>query len=172
MPDHVYLDASVVVHYALGINGSPEQGDQKGEQGLQALLDSDARLGASPVTVAEFSSVMYTKLRDGAGWLAGFDEAAVDRADAAFMRWIATGRVRIRPLGARAFEMGMAYVSSASRQQRKMKAWDAIHLYEACRWARELNEQVVLATADKDFTRFLEVFPEFGKQVRLLDTTA
>jgi predicted nucleic acid-binding protein len=166
------LDASVLVHYALGINGSPEPGDQNGTQGLQALIDSDARLGASPITLAEFSSVMYTKLRDSAGWLASFDEAAVDRADAELMRWIATGQVRIRPLGARAFEMGMAYVSSASRQQRKMKAWDAIHLYEACRWARELDEQVVLATADKDFTRFVDIFPEFGRQVRLLDTTA
>lgn len=173
MPDLVYLDTSALVRYALAINGSPEQRDQTGKQTLRGLLESDARLGASPITLAEFSSVIYTHLRDNAGWLTKFDEAAVDRADTELMTWIATGAVRVRNLGARALEMGMSYVGAASREHgRKMKAWDAIHLYEACRWSRESGEQVVIATADSDFQGFLDVFPEFTEHVSLLDTTA
>lgn len=86
------------------------------------------------------------------------------------MQWLADGEIKVRSLGPKAFEMGMAYVASASREHsRKMKAWDAIHLYEACRWSRELNQQIAIATADNDFEKFIELFPEFGKHVRVLD---
>lgn len=168
----MYLDTSAIVRYALAINGSPHQRDQTGQQTLRDLLDSDATIVASPITLAEFSSVMYTHLRDTTDWLGAFDEEAVDRAEKELMTWISTGRVRVRNLGARAFEMGMSYVGAASREHaRKMKAWDAIHLYEACRWSREIGEQVIIATADSDFQGFLDVFPEFCQHVRLLDTT-
>lgn len=64
----------------------------------------------------------------------------------------------------------MSYVAAVSREYgRKIKAWDAIHLHEACRWSREYEEQV--HHPDKDLTGFLEVFPEFGKHIRWLDTT-
>lgn len=172
MSDLVYLDTSALVRYALAINGSPEGRDHRGARMLRSLLDSDDKLAASPITLAEFSSVMYTQLRDTTGWLAHFNEAEVDRAEGELMTWIATGSVRVRNLGPQAFEMGMSYVGAASREhKRKMQAWDAIHLYEACRWSREAEAQVVIATADSDFQGFLDVFPEFGRHVRLLDVT-
>ncbi len=173
MSSYFYLDTSAVVSYALGINGSPAARDQNGYVALRGLLDGDGTLVASPITLAEFYSVMYTHSRDGTGWLANFDNAAVDRSERDLMEWIATGAVRVRNLGSDAFEMGMSYVGAASREHgRKMKAWDAIHLYEACRLSRETDEQVTLATADSDFQGILDVFPEFGKHIVLLDTTA
>lgn len=173
VPDRVYLDTSAIVRYALAIGGSPHQRDEAGRQTLQTLLDSDDKLTASPITLAEFSSVMYTHLRDSSDWLVNFKKEHVDQADTQLMEWLTTGAIRIRNLGPRAFEMGMSYVGAASREHnRRMKAWDAIHLYEACRWSREAEEQVVIATADSDFQGFLDVFPEFGKHVRVLDTTA
>lgn len=174
MPDRVYLDTSAIVRYSLAANGSPHARDQKGRQTLQRLIDSDDTLAASPITLAEFSSVLYTHLRDDQGWLKGFDEARVDAAERHVMEWIAVGRIRVRNLGPRAFVMGMAYVAAISREhKRNLRAWDAIHLYEACRWSRESNDQqVVLATADSDFKGFLEAFTEFNSYVRVLSTTA
>ncbi len=170
--DRVYLDASALVAYALGRSGSPDARDQNGAQALKLLIEGDERVAASPITLAESSSVLYTHMRKTEAWFAGFNQPEVNAAETEIMGWIATGALRVRNLGPRAFEMAMSYVSAASREHgRKMKAWDAIHLYEACRWSRESEQQVVIATADSDFTGFLEVFPEFRKHVRLLDTT-
>lgn len=172
MADRVYLDASALVAHALGSNGSPDPRDQNGARALRELIDGQERVAASPITLAESSSVLYTHMRKTEDWFNGFNQPQVDAAETELMSWIATGALRVRNLGSRAFEMGMSYVAAASREHgRKMKAWDAIHLYEACRWSREHDEQVVIATADTDFAGFLEVFPEFDKHVRLLDTT-
>ena len=172
VPDRVYLDTSAIVRYALGSNGSPDQRDINGEKALRGLIEGNHRVAASPVTLAELSSVLYTQMRDSTGWFANFNEPEVLKAEHDLMGWIASGTVRVRNLGPRAFEMGMSYVSAATREHgRKMKAWDAIHLYEATRWSLEHDEQVTLATADKDFTGFLDAFPEFSKHVVLLDTT-
>jgi hypothetical protein len=86
--------------------------------------------------------------------------------------WLADETVNIRPLGRRAFEMGMAYVGMVAAQGRRMRGSDAIHLYEACRWARECGAEIVLATSDRDFQKTITLFPEFGQLVRVLDTTA
>ena len=88
-----------------------------------------------------------------------------------FMKWLADECIRIRPLGRRAFEIGMAYVTSTCPDGAGMRGWDAIHLYEACRWAREARE-VTIATSDNDFAKAIKLFPEFGNYVDILDTTA
>jgi hypothetical protein len=173
VPDRVYLDASSIVAYALGMAGSPDQRDQNSYQALDKIINGNDDVRGSPITLAEFFSVMYTKLRDTNGWLKNFKEEHVDASEARVMGWLASSQLRIRQLGPRAFAMGMSYVATASREHtRKMKAWDAIHLYEACRWSRESNNaQVILATGDGDFEGFLDVFPEFNRHVRILDTT-
>jgi hypothetical protein len=169
----VYLDTSAVVRFGLSLAGSPEQRDIDGCKAFEQLLKSDARVAASPVTLAEYCSVLHTHLRREDGWLQGFGEQQVDLAEGELMGLIAKNRVRIRPLGSRAFEIGMSYVSAASREHSlSFKAWDAIHLYEAGRWAREINERVIVATADTDFQKFIDVFPGFAVHISLLDTTA
>lgn len=172
MTEPVYLDTSAVVRFGLALAGSPDQRDIDGASTLNEILDGEAKVAASPVTLAEYSSVVHTCLRRNDGWYQGFGEDEVDRAEGELMALIARNRVRIRQLGPRAFEMGMSYVSAATRDHgRAFKAWDAIHLYEACRWAREIEEQVTVATADEDFQTFIDLFPEFAVHAQVLDTT-
>jgi hypothetical protein len=50
----------------------------------------------------------------------------------------------------------MSYVAAATR----LHGWDAIHMFQACRLARQLGRSVVIATADGDFDTLIEVFPD------------
>lgn len=173
MSDYVYLDTSGLIGWACGTSGSAEARDLTCTKNVAQLVRSDAILVASPVTLAEFSTVLHGLVRDGQGWRSSFDLGSADRVEEQLMRWLAQGDLKVRNLGPKAFEMGMVYVASASREHgRKMRAWDAIHLYEACRWSRELDQQVSLATGDDDFAKFIEIFPEFGKHVLILDVAA
>jgi len=170
VPDPVYFDTSAAVCYGLALAGSPEERDAAGKKTVEKILGSDAKVAASPVTLSEYCSVMHTCLRKTEGWFQNFGEDEVNRAEGELMGLISKNRLRIRQIGPRAFEMGMSYVSAASRDHgRAFKAWDAMHLYEASRWARELGSQVVLATADADFGKFIELFPEFSAHIRVLD---
>jgi hypothetical protein len=115
--------------------------------------------------------VLYDHVRSDESWASYFEAIDADRCIKQFMEWLADDTITIRPLGRRAFEMGMAYAGAVAAQGRRMRGWDAIHLYEACRWARETGEQVVLATSDHDFQKAVNLFPEFGNFVRILNTT-
>lgn len=160
------------MRWACAASGSTTARDHRGQAALDGLLAGSHELCGSPITVAEYMSVIYDHVRTNEEWGAYFGPDDADRCVKQFMRWLADGTLTIRPLGRRAFEMGMAYVSSVAARGRRMRGWDAIHLYEACRWAREIGEQVVLATSDADFQKTVKLFPEFGTFVRVLDTTA
>jgi hypothetical protein len=159
------------MRWACATSGSIAERDQCGQGVLDALLNGSETLCGSPITVAEYTSVIYDHVRTNEPWGAYFESEDADRCMKQFMQWLADQTLTIRPLGRRAFEMGMAYVASVSARGRRMRGWDAIHLYEACRWSREAGEQVVLATSDRDFQKTVNLFPEFGAFVRILDTT-
>lgn len=160
------------MRWACAASGSASARDHRGQAALDGLLAGSQELCGSPITVAEYTSVIYDHVRTTEEWGAYFGPDDADRCVKQFMQWLADETLTIRPLGRRAFEMGMAYVSSVAARGRRMRGWDAIHLYEACRWAREIGEQVVLATSDPDFQKTVKLFPEFGTFVRVLDTTA
>lgn len=160
------------MRWACSTSGSPEARDHRGQASLEALIAGPGILCGSPITVAEYSSVLHDLARSHQAWAAYFEAEDADRSMKQFMQWLSDGTFAIRSLGRRAFEMGMAYVGTVSAQGRRMRGWDAIHLYEACRWARESGTQVVLATSDNDFEKTINLFPEFGQFVRILDTTA
>jgi hypothetical protein len=167
----VYLDSSALMRWALAIGGSTETRDCRGCEVLKELEASGQPLVASPITIAEFTSVLHDAVRTEKPWGAFFELSDADQCTETFMRWLADGAIEIRPLGRRAFEMGMAYVAMVAREGRRMRGWDAIHLYEACRLAREGGVPVTLATSDGDFAKILELFPEFARFVQILDTT-
>jgi predicted nucleic acid-binding protein len=172
MPDLIYLDTSALMRWACAAAGSPDVRDQSGKETLETLLHGPDRVCGSPITVAEFTSVLHDHVRTNEAWGAYFDAGDADQCMKQFMGWLANDTVAIRGLGRRAFEMGMAYVAMVARKGRRIRGWDAIHLYEACRWAREAGSQVVLATSDDDFQKTIELFPEFGRFVRVLNTTS
>lgn len=171
MAERVYLDTSALMRWACATSGSADARDHRGKLALDGLLAGPQELGGSPITVAEYTSVIHDHVRTNEPWGAYFASEDADRCVKQFMQWLADETLAIRPLGRRAFEMGMAYVSSVAARGRRMRGWDAIHLYEACRWARETGEQVVIATSDHDFQKTVNLFPEFCAFVRVLDTT-
>jgi hypothetical protein len=171
VPDLVYLDTTVLVRWATAVSGSPHDRDQRGRQALEALISGAKQLGGSPITVAEFTSVLHDHVRSQEVWAEYFDATDATACMQQLMRWLADGVIVIRPLGRGAFEMGMAYVGMVSAHGRKMQCWDAIHLFEACRWARDAGEMVTIATSDNDFAKTIKLFPEFGAYVDVLDVT-
>ncbi len=170
--DRVYLDTSALLRWAFYLGGSPSQRDLVGHATVELLLNSDAVLTVSPVTLIEVTSNLNSKVRALEEWYSGFDAAKAEKVRARLMAHMACGRILGRNLGARAFEMAMMYVTQVTRLAgAKLLAWDALHLYEAVRWSLELDDDVTvkIATSDSDFGRFLEVLPEFGEYVEVLD---
>lgn len=145
--------------------------DRDGCLHLEELLAGTAEVKGSPVTIGEYTSVLYDHVRTNEEWGAFFKANHADACMKQLMEWLSDGSLAIRPLGRRAFEMGMAYVGSAAALGRRMRGWDAIHLYEACRWSREAGQVVNIATTDSDFEKALSLFPEFGQFVKIIDTT-
>lgn len=170
--DLVYLDTTALMRWATAIGGSPQERDERGRQALEALVNGPKQLGGSPVTIAEFTSVLHDHVRGDKEWASYFEAADATSCMQQFMKWLAEDVIIIRPLARNAFEVGMAYVEMVSDRGRKMQCWDAIHLYEACRWAREAAQTVTIATSDDDFAKTIKLFPEFGKYVDVLDVTA
>jgi len=160
------------MRWACAASGSTDVRNQRGQDALDRLLAGPQEVCGSPITVAEYTSKIYDHVRTNEPWGAYFGSEDADRCVKQFMQWLSDETLTIRPLGRRAFEMGMAYVSAVAARGRRMRGWDAIHLYEACRWAREIGEQVVLATSDADFQKTVNLFPEFGAFVRICDTTS
>jgi hypothetical protein len=170
--DRVYLDTSALLRWAFYLGGSPLPNDSIGHATMELLLSSDAVLAASPITLIEVASNINGKVRATDEWYSGFDAAKAEKVRAQLMSQMACGRILGRNLGARAFEMAMMYVTQVTQLAgAKLLAWDALHLYEAVRWSLELDDDVTvkIATSDSDFGRFLEVLPEFGEYVEVLD---
>lgn len=176
MPDNVYLDTSAVLRWAFCVGGSPLPRDKAGHDTMERLLAGDHVLVVSPITLIEVTTNLVDKVRDLNGWYAGYDAPQAEATIAALMRHLGSGgRIRARSLSPRAFEMAMMWVAEAVRiRGSRLKAWDALHLSEAVRWARELGEgQVVkLATSNSDFEDFLRVLPELRAHVVVLNVCA
>jgi hypothetical protein len=170
MPEPIYLDTNPLVYWAKARAGSTDGREQQCGANLQAIVDGDDPLGCSPITLAEFVGALAKTARSGAADLAYFDTTKLQSAVTEVMGLMASGRLRVINLHPRAFEVGMSVVAAGIREHGEaFFAWDAIHLFEACQWARVMEREVVLATSDRDFTTILDVFPEFGRYVNLRD---
>src|SRR4051794_31017048 len=118
MPDPVYPDANTLVYWAAGRAGSTNSQDATCHAALEQILASNAPVALSPVALAEYSTTLQKLVgRDQPPHdFFGIDEAIA--AEQALMDLLATGRVIGRSLGPRAFEAGMSYVGSATREHR------------------------------------------------------
>jgi hypothetical protein len=137
-----------------------------------ALVASDASIACSPVSLAEFTSTLWSIVRSGKTELAHFDTTAANGAVERLMSLVSTGRIRVNNLQPGAFAIGMAIVAAGTREKQcSLRTWDAIHLHEACQWSRMIGQQVTIATTDADFRNAIDVFPEFGRYVDVRDLT-
>jgi predicted nucleic acid-binding protein len=170
MADVVYFDANPFVYWAAGRAGSKETQDARAAESVDALISGDDDLYLSPITLVEFNTTLYKLVRTHEEPHAAFGPNDATAAEGDLMKWISSGRIVVSQLGQRAFEVGMSYVASSTRQHgRRVHAWDAIHLFEACRLARTLGRRVVIATSDSDFDTLLEIYPEFRVLVEVRD---
>jgi hypothetical protein len=137
------------------------------------LVDGEDDLYLSPLTLLELNSTLYKLVRRSKEPHAFFAVQDASDAERQIMTWIAADRIAVPQLGQRAFEVGMSYVAAATRQHgRRVHGWDAIHMFQACRLARQLGHSVVIATADGDFSTLVTAFPEFGRLVEIRDYAA
>lgn len=62
----------------------------------------------------------------------------------------------------------MAYVRTAAVEKAcSLRAWDTVHLYQACDWAKTTGALVNIITNDLAFYKFIELFPEFTAFVKI-----
>lgn len=173
MPDVIYFDTNPLVYWAAGRTGSTDSQDQTAYGNIELLVNGDSSLYLSPLTLVEFNSALYKLVRKTEGPHATFCIGDATDAEQQLMKWIADGRIEVPQLGQRAFEVGMSYVAAATRQHgRRVHVWDAIHLFQACRLARELRQTVIIATTDSDFATLVDIFPEFAALVEIRDFAA
>jgi predicted nucleic acid-binding protein len=169
----VYFDSNTLVYWALGRSGSSKADEQRCASAVEALVDGDDSLACSPLTLTEFTSTTWSAVRSGASELRHFGEPELNAALERLMQLLASGRIRAHNLHPRSFEVGLGIVAAGTREKgRAFRAPDAMHLFEACQWARVIDRQVVVATTDSDFHNMLAAFPEFGRYVDLRDLTA
>src|SRR5829696_8008543 len=145
MAEHIYLDTSAVLRWALRLAGSPDPRDIAGHACFERLLASPAELRLSPVTIIEVVTNLNRKVRATNDWYASFGAQQAEETVAALLEHLRSGgRIVARELGPRAFETAMMWVAEAVRiGGAKLLAWDAVHLYEAVRWSRELGDSEV-----------------------------
>lgn len=173
VPKTIYFDANMLAYWAAGRAGSADPQDQAAHRNVETLVKGDDALYLSPLTLLELNSTLYKLVRRAEEPHASFSMDDASDAEQQLMSWIAGGRFDVRPLAPRAFEVGMSYVAAATRKAgRRVHGWDAIHMFQACRLARELGHTVVIATADGDFSTLVDVFPEFGDLVEIHDYAA
>ena len=129
-------------------------------------------MGLSDLTIIEFHNTLATNWRTINPEYEEYDQKWVERSQIKVMELLASQRLILRPIPARAYEHAIALVTLATRDHGNgLRVWDAIHLITAVAWAHDLEEGVELWTTDKDFRRFVDLFPHFEQfvQIRNLD---
>jgi len=164
-----YFNTNPLVSWAESKAPSPDPRSSKIGRCVEQLVNDPASITAvSEITLVEF----HNKLCDH--WRASetpqYDSAWADSVQAELMRWIADGQLVVLNQPPKLIEKAIAYVTFATREHgRRLKAWDAVHLFHASDWARDQGQKVNLVTSDADFPSILDVYPEFKEFVNILD---
>jgi len=116
----------------------------------QILDDPQRTVACSDLTLLEFHDVLTSVWRDSnspscdvAWWELSLSEI-LDRVE--------DGRLIVLPTPAGAYAHVMTLVTISTRDHgRALKAWDALHMHIAARWARAENARVEIVTADEQF---------------------
>lgn len=164
---HYYLDTSVVVSWSCAAVESPSAIDTICAERIEALLaDESIRIAISELTLIELHDTLSRLWRDTAK--KQYDESWTKASMSMVMEAIAVGRLEIISPPPKASEHAMLLVTLATRDHGlKFKAWDATHLITASGWAHQLDEPVVIVTADADFDRFLSNCADFRAVIQL-----
>ena len=169
----IYLDTSALMRMVeCDVKSPSARNRHAGGPVAQLCADQAPLVGLSSLTIIEFHNTLATNWRTGGTEYEEYDQEWVDRSQVKVMELLATQRLILRSIPARADEQAIALVTVATRDHGNgLRVWDAIHLITAAAWAHELQATVELWTTDRDFRRFVDLFPEFKQfvQIRNLD---
>lgn len=161
-----YLDTSALMRRAGAACAAPSLRDSQTGALVQALLDDDVRVAASPLTLIEFRQAIATCWIDSRPISAAFDHQWARDSVLKVMQLVADDRIEIVDYP-RLYQDAATLCDVAARRGIKFRAWDAIHLMTASRWANESGSRVTLVTTDSDYGSFTAVFDFFNSVVSI-----
>lgn len=168
MGKYNYLDANPLLCWADAQTATPNAYDLTVAGVVVPLVEGSATTAISEITLLEVHSKLCDHWRDTGRPL--HDDAWADSTFTQLMTWLRDGRLEVLRQPPKLPEMAMVHVEEVTRRARmRLRALDAAHLVHVVAWSRQLGEQVTFVTADGDFARVLDLFPEFKSHVELLD---
>lgn len=130
------------------------------------IMKNDCINAISEITISEYQSNLFDWVRDDSK--PDFDLGKADDCSNQLMRWIDEGRIEVLGQPPKLIEKALAYVRTAAAEKAcSFRAWDAVHLFQACDWAKTIGAVVNIITNDRAFYRYINAFPEFSAHVRL-----
>ena len=164
---NIYLDTSALVRMVECDVGSPSARSLRaGGPVAQLCVDQAPLVGLSGLTILEFHNTLAVNWRTTDAGYEQYDQAWVERSQVKVMELLARKRLVLRAAPAHADEHAIALVTLATRDHRNgLRVWDAIHLITAAAWAHEIKATVELWTTDRDFRKFVDLFPHFERFV-------
>ncbi len=118
----------------------------------------------SEITIVEYQSNLFNWNRDSKK--TQFDLEKVEHCFNQLMLWIDQGKIEVLKQPAKLIEKSIAYIRTAAIEKAcSLRSWDALHLCQACDWAKKTRAIVNIVTNDPAFYKFIEVFPGFTAHV-------
>lgn len=162
-----YFDANPLLRWAekqyLVVSPSCERIASEVER---IITNSNIINAISEITIVEYQSNLFNFERDSSK--PQFDLDKVDRCFHQLMVWIAQGRIEVLEQPPKLIEKAMAYIRTAAVEKAcSLRAWDAVHIYQSCEWAKTTGALVNIVTNDPAFYKFIKTFPEFASHLRI-----
>ena len=122
----------------------------------------------SEITITEFLNSICTYRRKTEPEYSGCDQEWYQDVRNQVMEWIRSGDLEVLSTEPGLFRRGMNLVEDVTREfRRNFRCWDATHTVIAVDWARQIHRQVRLVSLNGDFGTLLELYPAFGRFIRL-----
>jgi hypothetical protein len=172
---YYYLDSNPLLRWAEAKRPAvAEARCLRVEAVLNSWFESQSdTVAASEVTLIEVHSNLYSIWRDTKEARSAFDDGWLNDVQTALMGLIESGDLVLLALSPKAFELAMRYIGIAADEHRRyLDSWDAVHLHQAERWARDAESVVQFVSSDGGLANFFDLFPELGQCVELHDIEA
>lgn len=130
----------------------------------QIILDAGRQVIVSRIGIMEYRNNVAKDWRDTQN--PQFDKAWAQESIRDVMALVARHTILVADDPPRATQKACALVDLATREHGiAFKVWDAVHLFTALAVGHETGKPVEFVTTDKDFDRFVRVYPHFGRVV-------
>lgn len=133
------------------------------------LLDTSRKAVVSDLGMLEFQNTLAKLVRNADPGHSGFDLEWLQAATTDVMDRIANDEVEVVVTPAKSYERAGALVTLATREHgRAFGSWDTIHILTAAEIGFERKTVVDLVTSDQGLAGFVDLYPQFGKYVNVI----